>query len=80
MLKCKEVSGLVSTDEVAELGFMKKLEFKMHIMMCGHCRRYVQQIKSLGIGARNWATGCEADPQQLKRMEDHVLEEVKGKE
>lgn len=79
MLKCNQVSGLVSTDEVDDLSLMKKLEFKMHLWMCGHCRRYVQQIKSLGLGARHWATGCEAEPQQLKRMEEHVLEEVKGK-
>lgn len=78
MLKCNQVSQLVSTDEVQELGFMKKLEFKMHIMMCVHCKRYVQQIKSLGTGARHWATGCEAEPQQLRRMEEKVLEEVKG--
>ena len=80
MLKCNEVSGLVSTDEVDDLGLMKRLEFKMHIMMCVHCRRYVQQIKSLGLGARRWAIGCEAEPLQLKRMEKQVLEEVKGQE
>ena len=80
MLKCNQVSGLVSTDEVDDLGLMKRFEFKMHLLMCVHCRRYVQQIKSLGLGARNWATGCEAEPQQLKRMEENVLEEVKGKE
>ena len=78
MLKCKEVSQLVSTDTVEEMSFMKKLEFKMHLLMCVHCTRYVQQIKSLGTGARRWATGREADAQQLRRMEENVLEEVKG--
>lgn len=80
MLKCKEVSQLVSTDAVEEMGFMKKVEFKMHLMMCGHCLRYVRQIKALGLGARNWAAGCEAEPQQLERMEGKVLQEVKGQD
>lgn len=78
MLKCNKVSKLVSTDEVAELGFMRKMEFKMHLLMCVHCKRYVQQIKSLGQGVRHLASTCEAEPEQLKRMEDQVLEDVNG--
>lgn len=78
MLKCKEVSGLAAADDVAELSLMKRLEFKMHLIMCVHCRRYVQQIKSLGRGARDWASENEAEPQQLRRMEEKVLDEIKG--
>jgi hypothetical protein len=67
-------------DRVEELGFMKKLEYHMHLFMCVHCKRYVAQIKSLGRGARDVVRKFEAEPQQLKKMEDHVLDEVSGKE
>ena len=56
LLKCNQVSRLVTTDQVEDLGLMKKLEFQMHLFMCVHCKRYVQQIRSLGRGARENAT------------------------
>lgn len=80
MLKCHQVSHLVSTDAVEDLGFMKKVEYHLHLFMCVHCKRYVRQIRALGRGARDVIRAYEARPQQLERMEKHVLDEVKGKD
>ena len=35
----------MNSDDYHELGFMKKVEFKLHLMTCTHCQRYVDQIK-----------------------------------
>ncbi len=78
MLKCNQVSRIVSTDDYHELGFMKKVEFKLHLMMCSHCQRYVEQIKSLGRVCREQAKDLEADEEQLVRMEDKIREDVGG--
>jgi len=75
MLKCNQVSRIVSTDDYQELGFMKKVEFKLHLMMCSHCQRYVQQIKSLGKVSRENAKELEASEEQLVRMETRIREE-----
>ena len=74
MLKCNQVSRIVSTDDYQELGFMKKVEFKLHLMMCSHCQRYVQQIKSLGKISRENAKELEASEEQLVRMESRIRE------
>ncbi len=79
MLNCHQVSKLVSTDQVQDLGMMKKLEYHMHLFICVHCKRYVQQIRSIGRGARDNVTHLEADAQQLQRMENRVLKDVRGK-
>lgn len=77
MLKCKEVSSLVSSDDLVGAGFMKKLEVRMHILMCKHCARYFDQIKSVGQGAKNLAHNQEANSEQIERMENHILDVVR---
>ena len=78
MLKCKEVTGLVATGSLENIGWMKKLEIRMHLMMCVHCRRYLSQIRAIGHGAQTLVRGQEADPEQLQRMEQEVLHEICG--
>jgi hypothetical protein len=77
MLKCKEISALVSTDDLDNAGFMKKVEVRMHLLMCKHCARYFDQIKSVGKGAKDLALNQEAHMEQIERMEKHILEEVR---
>jgi hypothetical protein len=56
MLKCRELSQLVATDELASGGWLRRLEVRMHLMMCRHCSGYAEQLKKLGIAARSlWA-------------------------
>jgi len=78
MLKCNQVSRIVSADDYHELGFMKRMEFKMHLMMCSHCRRYVDQIKSLCRIVREKTMNLNASDEQLARMEDKIREDVGG--
>ncbi len=80
MLKCKEVSALVSSDNLDNAGFMKKMEVRMHLLMCKHCSRYFDQIKSVGQGAKDMAHGQEADSEQIERMEKNILDEVRDQD
>lgn len=76
MLKCNQVSRIVSSDDYHELGLFKKMEFKMHLMMCSHCQRYVNQIKNLGKVSREKAQNLEASEEQLVRMEGKIREDI----
>ena len=78
MLKCNQVSRIVSTDDYHELGLMKKVEFRLHLMMCSHCKRYVDQILSLGLGCRQQVKDMEASEEQLGRMEGKIRGDVGG--
>jgi hypothetical protein len=74
MLKCSEISQLVASDEIEDFGFMKRVEMKFHLFMCGHCRNYVAQIRSIGRGARDLATEGEPDSTNLARMEKKICD------
>ncbi|MCP4293820.1 MAG: hypothetical protein GY780_18475 [bacterium] len=78
MLKCNQVTKIVATDDYRELGVLKKMEFKMHLLMCKHCQRYFSQLKSLGFEARRNAENHEAGTEQLQRMEKNIREQLDG--
>ena len=74
MLKCKDVSHLVASGDVAELGFMKRLELRVHLAMCRHCAAYVRQIHALGNGIRNLTGASEPSSDELQQLENHICE------
>ena len=45
MLKCKEISEQASEIADGNIKGMHKLKVNMHLMMCGHCRSFVNKIK-----------------------------------
>lgn len=74
MLKCKEVSHIISED--LPLGLWGRMMLKMHLLMCVHCRRYAAQIRSLGRGARH-ELDHRPSAEQARRLEDCIVSEVK---
>jgi len=44
MLKCREITELANGYLEHELPFLQRAQFRLHIMMCVHCRRYVDQL------------------------------------
>ena len=47
MLTCKEASYLASKKLDEKLTWRESLDFRLHIMMCGLCRRYAMEMKKL---------------------------------
>ncbi|MCK5714235.1 MAG: hypothetical protein KAI25_16050 [Hyphomicrobiaceae bacterium] len=79
MLMCKDVHLLVSSGEVAELGWMRRIELKLHLLMCRHCRRYVEQMAALGRGFRALVHSHQAEPEQLNRLEEQIVTQCCGR-
>jgi hypothetical protein len=47
MIRCKEVATLLSTDQVAYQSVWRRIAFRLHLMMCRHCRRFARQLTLL---------------------------------
>jgi len=77
MMKCREVSRVVATDAAHELGFFKRLELRLHVLMCNHCRRYLAQIRGLGRGARELADRDPCSGERLEELENKILDRVR---
>ncbi len=74
MLNCKDVTHIVATGEIDKLSWVKRLELRLHLMMCNHCREYMAQMAVLGRGVRR-LFGHDPDPETLERLEARIMAE-----
>lgn len=56
MLKCKEVTHLLSEAQDRELSVTEKLPLRMHLLMCQGCRNFKQQMSFLRLASRNYTS------------------------
>lgn len=71
MLKCREVSKIVAAED-RNLGFMKRMELKLHLFMCVHCRNYAAQVKAMGRGARDLVMSTDPSPGEVQELENRI--------
>jgi len=75
MLSCKEVSRLVSDSLDRDLSFRQRMGVRLHLMMCGMCRAYEQQVlllrKIVHQYGKQMAEGENSD--------EHLSEEAKAR-
>jgi len=45
MLSCKDITEKANDYLDRDLPFFTRLKVKMHLMVCVHCQRYVQQLQ-----------------------------------
>ena len=62
MMTCKEVSTLVSMDEVATGPIATRIGVWMHLAMCRHCRAFRRQMALIGRAARLVAIAFDREP------------------
>jgi anti-sigma factor ChrR (cupin superfamily) len=75
-MKCREVSHLIAGDALQQLSWLQRLRFRFHLLMCEHCRRYAEQIRELGRGARG-RFGSPPEAEQEARMEAEILRRLR---
>ena len=77
MMSCEELSRLMASDELATLGWGRRLRARLHLLMCRHCRRYAKQIRTLGDIARSAGRNQqEEDASARERLEESILNDV----
>ncbi|MGI8958310.1 MAG: zf-HC2 domain-containing protein [Bryobacteraceae bacterium] len=51
MLRCREVSELLSRDELGGAPRWTRLAVKVHLAMCRHCSRFARQLAQIRAAA-----------------------------
>ena len=74
MMKCREVSTLVSTGDVETASLGRRLGVWLHIAMCRHCRRFRRQLELLRYRARTAAD--EAASEMREDLPARVLRQI----
>lgn len=45
MLSCKDITRLASDYEDLNLGFRDRMQMRLHIFICVHCRNFMKQFR-----------------------------------
>ncbi len=51
-MTCKDVARLLTGDLLADMHARQRVQVRLHLWMCEHCRRLEQQLKRIGDAAR----------------------------
>lgn len=75
MMTCKEVSTLVSMDQVAPAPLARRVVIGVHLMMCRHCRAFRRQLLGLGRTARLASDDVAREP--AAGFENRIVERLR---
>jgi hypothetical protein len=75
MLRCKDIVKIVSVEEPRD--WRRRLELRLHMMMCRHCRNYARQIEMLSNGVKAHFRSESNDADKIKEMEDRIVDQLK---
>ena len=70
MLKCRDVPEHAEQFADGQLPFRARLSLYFHLLMCGHCRRYLRQLKLL------LRLLPEAEAQKQAQVEDAEVQAI----
>lgn len=77
MYHCAEVVRLVSSDEYLRLGLLKRLQIRLHLVICRNCSRYVKQLRDLAHAVRKVG---EAVPEaEIESAKSRILDRLSDK-
>ena len=75
MMTCHDVSTLVSTSGLSDAPLVRKLEIRMHLAMCRHCRAFRRQIEAIAGAAR--AAGLAFERELPEDFESKIVQRVR---
>lgn len=73
MLSCREVTRAVATGEWEEAAPGRRLQIRLHLLMCRHCRRYTAQIRAIGQAARELFREAPDEEAAVDRLRNALL-------
>lgn len=53
MLSCRDITELATEHDDGAMSARRGLSFRLHLVMCGHCRRYVKQLRDTTAALRS---------------------------
>lgn len=75
-MTCREVSTRVGAGTVSDEPLLRRIEIRLHLAMCGNCRRFWKQIQALDRGLR--AAIGRPDQEAPSDLEERIVARVTG--
>lgn len=79
MLMCRDLARIASDYIDGELGPMDKVSVKMHLLMCGHCRTFIGNLRE-SIDLMKAHSSQQLDEELVRKIDERVAESLRLKD
>ena len=76
MLRCKDISLQSSNYLENDMSAWQRLKFALHLLICGHCRRFVQHLRK-AITAFKQMQLTELDQDTADRLGENIATQAR---
>ena len=63
-MNCQKASELASRQQDQPLSLSKKINLKLHLLMCEHCRNFSKNIEQLSDSMQSFLSGDDSKDQK----------------
>lgn len=77
MLSCREVTRLMASDGFQGARLLRRLELRVHLLYCRHCRRYVRELQEIAAAARRLLLDEQPDPVRVAELERSIRDRAR---
>ena len=74
MLKCRDIAAHASEHIDGELNWRQRLDYGMHLLLCGYCRQFIRQLRASVHCARLMASRDILDDEQARAIAEQALD------
>ena len=78
MLKCKDIVEQTGEYVDREMDWQQRLAFRLHILMCGRCRGFVDNFKKMLV-ILHQSRSAEPSPELIARLDRQVSKQLAEK-
>lgn len=78
MLMCRDLARIASDYIDGELGPMDTVSVKMHLLMCGHCRTFIGNLRN-SVDLMKAHSSQHVDEELVRRIDKRVNESLNSR-
>ncbi len=79
MQSCREVANLIASDRLEHAVWLTRLQTRLQLLFCKHCRRYAAELATIGRVGREALSADPVDPKTLQRLEQSIMADAPGR-
>ncbi len=72
MLTCRDINERSSEYLDQQMSFMQRMNFRMHLMLCKHCSRFMRQLEAVVHTLHRLSPQQSTSEEQLEELVDKL--------
>ncbi len=78
MQSCRDIAYLIASDGLERASWPTRLQVRLHLLYCKHCRRHAAELETIGHVSRDTWNVASVDTATMHRLEEGILDQAFG--